>query len=222
MQGITTMEYVIVANGEFLVDELLQVILVGKHIIALDNAYTRLLALGIKPNLFIGDADSISPSQLGQLQADSTDQVIIDTNQQLTDLQKAIIYCDSHSATSIEIVCALGNRLDHSLFNIRLLRQYHRSDRPLQLHDHHQTVTFIRNDCITISGNPGDPCGLFAFPHATFTSAGLTYDGDAYPLEFAVSDSVANYLTSTQATIDVQGDALLIAPGYYPQQHQGA
>ncbi len=213
------MQYVIVANGDFLSTNLLQAITAGKHIVALDNAATRLLSLDMIPHTIIGDGDSLSPSALQQFNADDAYTLIIDPDQHTTDLQKALTYCDQQHATIIEIVCALGDRLDHSLFNLRLLRQYYRSERRILLHTQRQTIMFIKDEKIDIMGNIGNPCGLFAFPKATFTSNGLAYDGNAYALEFALTDSVANYLTKPQAAIDIRGEALLIAPGYYRQQH---
>ncbi|MCD6055454.1 MAG: hypothetical protein K0R12_416 [Gammaproteobacteria bacterium] len=212
------MHYVIVGDGSFLHPELLADITAHKQIVALDHAAITLIQSGLRPHVVIGDCDSLTSSELAFLQSQEDIAVMIDPHQDTTDLQKGIHYCDAHQAHAIEIVCAIGDRLDHSLFNIRLLRRYYRETRPLLLHHQKQTLSYVKDARIELQGEKGDACGIFAFPKASFTSTGLAYDGKAYPLAFAETDSVANYFTENIVSIEIKGEALIIAPGYYQKQ----
>ena len=53
-------DYAIIANGNFLVEEILVEAVKGKIIIALDGAADKLARLGLNPHLILGDFDSIS------------------------------------------------------------------------------------------------------------------------------------------------------------------
>ncbi|MDF1756971.1 MAG: thiamine pyrophosphokinase [Legionellaceae bacterium] len=54
------MKYIIVANGPFLVKSIIAEVARGALIIALDGAANKLARLGFKPNIILGDFDSIN------------------------------------------------------------------------------------------------------------------------------------------------------------------
>src|SRR5689334_14042058 len=121
--------YAIIANGNFLTKEILLEAVKDRTIIALDGAADKLAALGLNPQLILGDFDSISPQAasywglkktFSELSADTEPYrgnqgvlIVPALNQNLTDLDKALHYCDQQNAKSIIILCATGARLDH-------------------------------------------------------------------------------------------------------------
>ncbi len=220
-------QFVIVANGEFLRSEVLRSILAGKHVLALDGAIDRLMQLGIVPHTLLGDFDSIVSHARWGLESDFADidhdsesyigkygiHIVPAKDQSRTDLQKGIDYCDSQQAKCIDIICATsGDRMDHVLCNLRTLKSRYQSSRPLLIHTNTETIQFVCDDSCDIVGEVGDKCGIFAFPEASFSSSGLRWNGDNTPLKFAFSDSACNELTSRNARIAIQGEALLISP----------
>lgn len=222
------------ANGPFLPKEIILEAATDKHIIALDGAADCLAALGIMPEVILGDLESIQNGDDWGITQTFDDipedakpylgrhgiEIFPDKNQNLTDLQKAIYFCDRRQARSIHIVCATGARIDHTLYNIRMLRAAYKAERPIFLHTEMQTLQYVKNGHCTIRGKIGDHCGIMAFPSARFTSQGLQYNGTYFPLTFAFSESVCNRLSAESAEIEIEGEALLIMPGIFPTQHK--
>jgi hypothetical protein len=139
-------------------------------------------------------------------------------NQNQTDLQKAIDYCDSQNATQIDVVCIYGERLDHQMGAVRVLSRKYKSTRPIYLHNACQTVEFVRDTRVDVLGDIGDACGILALTSCTFrcTNDGLMWSSDKgkpYQLRYAVFDSIANYLVKKIARLVVDGDALIVHPG---------
>jgi thiamine pyrophosphokinase len=201
-------QYLIVADGDFQVKEIILEAATDCQIVALDGAANKLIALDITPHLIIGDMDSIN------LSAPSIQKIILHHHdeQDTTDLVKAIRHCDKHGAKQISIVCATGGRLDHHEATMRALRSEYKQNRTITIHTEQQSIRYAHNETVTIAGESGDKCGVFAYPKAKCTSHGLKFEMTNFELDFAYSESVSNELISPTATINMQGDALIIMP----------
>jgi len=237
------MKYLIVANGPFLHKEIIKEIADGKTIIALDGASSRLATLGIKPDIILGDFDSIKEQDANQklwgIQNTKSEmqqedhiydgkyetKIIPAKNQDLTDLQKAINYCDQNNATSIDIVCATGgSRMDHHESNVRTLKKYYDPKRTIFIYTESQFLEFVRDNTISIRGIKGDYCGILTAPNCKFiaTNDGLAWSkdekGSPFELQYGVFESTSNELAKEEAIVTVEGEALVIHPGTYPSQ----
>jgi thiamine pyrophosphokinase len=220
--------FIIVANGNFLVKEIITEAIQDKIIIALDAASDKLARMGIMPDIILGDFDNEDKTHAHRWGIHTTFQDLRDEdqpyqgnhgvtlvpgkNQNLTDLTKAIHYCDANGAESITLICALGGRMDHHEAALRSLRTEYKKNRPILLHTEQQTLRFAKNEAVQLSGEIGDKCGIFAFPSGSFSSQGLVYEVENYPLQFGFSESVGNSLKATHAAVTITGEALLIMP----------
>lgn len=218
--------YLIIANASSLNKNHLEHAKEGRLTIALDGAADKMKSFGIIPDIILGDFDSIQDHDYWGIKQTFTNidvqskpyrgrhnvLIVPAKNQDLTDLEKAIIYCDQDQVTSILIINATDERMDHTLYNTRLLRKYHKDDRPLMIRTPTATLEYIKDGITEITGFPGDTCAIMAFPYGYFTSRGLTYDVTNYPLEFGRSESVCNSLKEKTATIEITGEALVIHP----------
>lgn len=226
----------IVANGPFLTTTLIQAYAANSIIIALDGAAQRLIAIDIKPDIILGDFDSITePSHHVSVDIDIPAlrnpkhykekygiSVVYQPCQDFTDLQKAILYCDAKPQwinTAIHIICALdGLRLDHHEMAVRTLKWAFKLTRAIYLHSHTQTIEFVKDNTITISGFINDKCAIFAAPKCRFYSPnqGLAWsrraDDMPFELAYGITESTSNYLIKTKADICIQGQALVIYP----------
>ena len=110
----------IIANGEMCSIPLLTQLLEWcPKVVALDGAYTRLQQLQIKPDVVIGDFDSLT-----DIPSDPDVTFIKIEDQQTTDLEKAIDYLTRSGNSYVNIVWATGKRLDHTLNNLHTLFAY--------------------------------------------------------------------------------------------------
>ena len=110
---------IIFANGELPnVEKARALVNADDYIICADGGAHHALALGLQPNVIIGDLDSITNAEL-QMATARIIQFSRDKNE--TDLELALYYALEQKPTSMRIIAALGNRLDQTLGNISLL-----------------------------------------------------------------------------------------------------
>lgn len=201
-------DYLIIANGPFLAKETILKNAENKITIALDGAANKLIQLDIQPDIVLGDFDSIDSRLLNH----PTIQFISLPDQNYTDLQKGIRYCDANGAKSITILCASGGRMDHHENALRCLRTEYKKERLMLLHTEQQTLRFVKDEELFIEGNIGDKCGILAYPAGRFSSRGLEFDVTDFELVFGFADSTSNVLKETRAWISVTGEALIVMP----------
>lgn len=114
-------EAVIVANGEFPSASVMhRWIDRAPLVVCLDGAANRLLQLGYRPHLIIGDGDSIQP-ELAQRYG--LEFIRVD-EQETNDLSKAVRYLHRRGCRQLMMLGITGRRDDHTLGNISLLVYY--------------------------------------------------------------------------------------------------
>ncbi|MCC6683557.1 MAG: thiamine diphosphokinase [Bacteroidia bacterium] len=114
----------IIANGESCSVELLgQLLEWSPLVIVLDGAVYRVLELGIKIDVLLGDFDRIH--NFGELlQHQQPIEVIHTPDQFKTDLEKAIDFVIARGGKAANIVWATGRRADHTITNLTNLVRY--------------------------------------------------------------------------------------------------
>lgn len=202
-------DWLLIADGEPLAAERLQPLLAQRKIMVLDGAYSYARQLNLPIDILLGDLDTISPTALAQAR-DSNISIIHTPDQDYTDSEKGIHHLDQLQATSITICCATGQRLQHTLHNLRLLKKYYSSTRPLRMITDKEEIQHIENSTIRIQGNMGDSIAVLGFPNATVTSRGLKYEMQQCELAFEKYASVSNALLAASAEVEVAGGALVI------------
>lgn len=207
---MTSQHWLIIANGEPLKKADTKTLAKGKRVIALDGAFNTCIEYGIVPDICIGDFDSIDETKIDKAKEHHTTEFIHITSQDSTDLEKGLNYAYKHGAQHVTICHATGWRLDHSLYNLRLLKRFHGTFKSLMMITKLEKIFFIKDQSIQLSGAIDDAVALLSFPKAVVTSSGLTYDMNQYELKHGISESTSNSLAQQQASIRVEGEALLL------------
>ncbi len=124
----------IIANGESCSTELLgQLLEWSPFVVVLDGAITRVLELGIKIDVLLGDFDSKNHA-VEQIQQQQKIEVVHTPDQNKTDLQKGIEFLIARGFDAVNIIWATGRRADHNLSNITDIVRY-KSQLSIVLHD---------------------------------------------------------------------------------------
>lgn len=114
----------IIANGESCSSELLgQLLEWSPFVVVLDGAIERVLELGIKVDVLLGDFDS-NHFSLEQIQAQQKIEIVHTPDQNKTDLQKGIEFLIERKFDAVNIIWATGRRADHNLSNITDIVRY--------------------------------------------------------------------------------------------------
>jgi thiamine pyrophosphokinase len=114
----------IIANGASCSAELLNQLLEwSPFIIVLDNAIERVLELGIKIDVILGDFDNhFDPNYYTSKQFPL--EIVHTPNQDKTDLEKAFDYLIEKGHSSVNVVWATGKRTDHTISNLTNIVRY--------------------------------------------------------------------------------------------------
>jgi thiamine pyrophosphokinase len=134
----------IIANGASCSEELLgQLLEWSPFIIVLDSAMDRVLELGIKVDVLLGDFDrGFDPEYYKDKQFPL--EIIHRPDQDKTDLEKAFDYLIERKIPMVNVVWATGKRADHTITNITNIVRY-RNQLKIVIIDDHSKVYLLPN-----------------------------------------------------------------------------
>ena len=126
----------IIANGEACSQELLgQLLEWSPLIIVLDSAIERVLELGIKVDVLLGDFDrGFDVNYYKEKQYPL--EIVYAPNQDKTDLEKAFDYLMEKGHKAVNVIWATGKRADHTITNLTNIVAYRNLLKIVILDDH--------------------------------------------------------------------------------------
>lgn len=114
----------IIANGESCSAELLgQLLEWSPIVIVLDSAITRVLELGIKVDVLLGDFDRNFNAEKYK-DSQYPIEIVYTPNQNKTDLEKAFDYLIERKIPAVNVVWATGRRADLTITNVTNIVRY--------------------------------------------------------------------------------------------------
>jgi thiamine pyrophosphokinase len=182
-----------------------------RQIICCDGGARHLLNMGIKPDIIIGDMDSIDSAQLKIFYKQKIKILKYPANKDFTDTELALDYALSSEPLKILICCALGGRIDHTLANIFLLLKAQEKGIETFLIDEY-CEAFVINKETAFANEKDKTVSLLALtPKVT----GITLSGFAYPLEkgtlkMGESRGISNVINKNRAGIKIERGKLLV------------
>lgn len=134
----------IIANGASCSEELIgQLLEWSPLVITLDSAIERVLNLGIKVDVLLGDFDrDFNPEYY--LQKQYPIEIVHTPNQDKTDLEKAFDYLIKKGHKAVNVIWATGKRADHTITNITNIVAY-RNQLKIVILDDHSKVFLLQN-----------------------------------------------------------------------------
>ena len=126
----------IIANGASCSEELIgQLLEWSPLVIVLDSAMDRVLELGIKIDVLLGDFDCDFNPEI-YLEKQYPLEIVHTPNQDKTDLDKAFDYLIAKGHKAVNVVWATGKRADHTITNITNIVAYREQLKIVVLDDH--------------------------------------------------------------------------------------
>ncbi len=180
-------------------------------IICCDGGVRHLQQTGIKPDVIIGDMDSIDSDQLESYSRQDVKIIKYPASKDFTDTELALDYAINLKPAVIYIWAALGGRLDHTLSNLFLLEKTKALPIKAYLIDEYCEVFLLSSD-VTINESAGQTVSLIALSPQV---EGITLRGFLYPLDDATlrigeSLAVSNIINGDEAKISVRSGSLLL------------
>ncbi len=197
----------IVANGSKPSESLLhQYASQSDVLIAADGGATVCLQAGLRPDVIIGDMDSFKAQpEHGELN------LIVDTDQETNDLEKALKHANSLGSRQVTILGATGVRLDQTLKNISVMLQFFAHFEELIFRDELCWMRILPRD-FKFDVSPGTVISLFPVSGLVegITTSGLKYPLKYESLENGVRDGSSNEAVSNQVSIKHGSGSLLL------------
>jgi len=197
----------IICNGEMPSKKIIAPLLKNKpYIVCADGGANKARAFGITPQVIIGDLDSITQQTRKYF---SSVPIIHLTDQNSTDLEKALDYLLTHKFSSATVIGATGDRPDHTMANFSILLKYHKKISLLFL-DERCTVEVIQRR-VTFPAVIGQQISLVPMGRCT----GIVTHGLKYPLHYetlapGVREGSSNEATSTRVSVSLKNGPLLL------------
>lgn len=176
------------------------------YIIAADSGYSILKALGIKPNLVLGDFDSYT-SELPK------DCEIIKAvpEKDDTDTMLAVKIALSRGYKDIVIAASIGGRLDHTFANIQTLAYILENGGYGYLLGENDIVHLLNVGEYTFEKINGMYFSIFSYSEkATVTTCGTKYNLSEYCLTNKFPLGVSNEIISDKCCINVKNGQILV------------
>jgi thiamine pyrophosphokinase len=203
---------IILANGELPDPTKARAILRrDDFILCADGGTHHALALGLKPNLIIGDMDSTESELLKKFQADGIEIELYPRDKNDTDLELAIQKAIELDPIEIIIVAGFGGRMDQTLANIALLSSPYLVTRNVRLDDGVEEIFFV-TDQAQVHGRSGDVVSLIPWGNPVH---GVETQYLQWPLRSETlypdkTRGISNEMISAAASIKIKSGLLLV------------
>ena len=180
----------IIANGESCSMDLLEQLLEwSPTVIVLDGALDRVMSLGIKVDVWLGDFDHAQQPR-ADLEAYPLKKVVA-PDQNKTDLEKAFEYLLAEGYPAVNVVWATGLRMDHTLNNFHSLVRYGREIKIVFFDDF--STTYLLPAHFEKWYPAGTPLSLIPYGQANgVKSEGLAYELNHPVLKLGMQTSSSN------------------------------
>jgi thiamine pyrophosphokinase len=203
---------IIFANGEIPNLENARRIMHSKDcIICADGGTRHALALGLMPNLVIGDMDSLEKDQWQKIEKAGVPIELFPRDKNETDLELALNRAIEFEPKEIIIIGALGGRLDQTFSNTALLSDARFSAVDVHLDDGLEEIFFCR-DQAEVQGKGGDIVSLIPWGNSVL---GVQTQGLKWPLHNETlypekTRGISNEMTGEVASIKIASGLLLV------------
>lgn len=203
---------IIFANGEIPdLERARKLLQPDDFILCADGGTRHALALSRRPDLVVGDMDSLEKGQWQELEKDGVRIQLYPHDKSETDLELAITHAVEMAPEEILIVGALGGRLDQTIGNLGLLADDRLAGFNPRIDDGVEALSFCR-DHVVMEGSAGDIVSLIPWHRPV---DGIHTDGLKWPLKDEVlypgrTRGISNEMTGASAGVRIRSGLLLV------------
>ena len=206
------MRIIIFANGNLPnLEKAHSLIRPDDFILCADGGTRHALALGLTPNVVIGDLDSVTEEERRKMKEMGVEVMEFSMDKNETDLELTINHALTLEPEQILILAALGGRMDQTLANISLLSDLRLSTFDVRLTDGVEEIFFCR-DQAKVEGRSGDIVSLIPWRGEV---TGVFTENLKWHLHYETlypekTRGISNEMTSDTATVSITSGLLLI------------
>ncbi len=175
-------------------------------IIAADGGAKYLQKAGLKPDILIGDFDSLD------VNIDSGEVIRLNPIKDITDMDAAVKIGIERGYTEFHLYGACGGRIEHTLANIQLVASLSQKNIKAYVHDSATVITALTDDSVYFNSSYKGYISVFSH---TDKCTGVYLKGLKYPLENATLTNsfplgVSNEFVGEDSEIKVENGTLIL------------
>ncbi|MWV42286.1 thiamine diphosphokinase [Paenibacillus sp. HJL G12] len=203
---------VVIFSGGELHPQYIKEIQSGDFIIGADRGALFLVSHHVKPDLAVGDFDSISSEELKLVRSMSEKIVECDPiDKNLTDTELAFEMAIREQPEFILLVGGTGSRMDHTLANVQMLNRALQHHIACAIMDQNNYITLTGSKIVVLDRGYKYVSLLPMTPEVT----GITLEGFQYPLtdatlKFGESLGISNLLLDASGSVSISSGLLLV------------
>jgi thiamine pyrophosphokinase len=184
-------------------------------VIAADGGARHAAPLGLPLHQVVGDFDSLSATDVVELEAASVTVTRFPTNKDATDTELALLAALDAGATEITLLCTWGGRSDHAIGTLALLAHPRCGAADVVILDEQTRTQLLRSGAgLTLRGNIGRNISLTPWGgDATVSATGVRWPLDAAVLVAGSTRGISNVATATESIITAHNGAVLVSEG---------
>ncbi|MGN0675128.1 MAG: thiamine diphosphokinase [Oscillospiraceae bacterium] len=176
------------------------------YIIAADSGYSLLKSMGIKPDLLLGDFDSLKEPK-----PDYCEILTVAAEKDDTDTMLAVKTALEKGYYNITITGSIGGRLDHTIANIQALSYIYDNGGKGRLIGESDIVELLGKGSYKFQRNDDMYFSIFSYsPSAIVTTTGTKYNLKEYTLTNIFPLGVSNEITSDECTLIIEKGQILV------------
>jgi thiamine pyrophosphokinase len=183
-------------------------------VVAADGGAASLEPLGRRPDLLVGDLDSIDPALAARLAAEGVTVERHPADKDASDTELAIERAREHGATEVVLLGAVGGtRLDHELANLLLLVDPALAGCSVRIVRGSTTVRAMHGgERLSLDGQRGDVVSLLPIGGAAsgVTTEGLRWELSGASLGMGRSRGLSNEVVALPASVRLEHGTLLV------------
>jgi len=182
----------------------------ASRVIAADRGARYCLDAGLRPDLVVGDMDSLTAETLAELDRSGVACRVYSPHKDQTDTEIALGFALGDNPDRIEILGALGRRFDHALANVHLLYRSMQGGVPAFIVADTELVFLVTEEATLVNAT-----GLtVSFLPLTASVEGVVLEGFQYPLEDASMEigrpvGVSNVVRHARARVRLASGVLV-------------
>ncbi len=166
----------------------------ANSIICLDGAADKLIRIGLRPDIILGDLDSLAKDQVEY----PCELVLLD-DQSKNDLEKCLSWCCAIGITELSLIGFTGGRDDHTMSNLWVILSYAHKIK-LVIYTDYSTIYCVKNKS-SFKTLPGQIVSIIApDKDIKITTTGLEYQINNSNL-ISPSNGISNVANNKTCTI---------------------
>ncbi len=190
-------------------------------VLAADGGANTLARIGVRPDVVIGDLDSIDAGTRSWI---GEERMVHRPDQGTTDFEKALVFAfEDSNLDRLIVLGALGGRLDHAIGNLGILAREAHGPGLIFLSDKEQVLATALE--VNLDATSGETWSFWTFdPGVRVTLEGVRWPVENAPLTAGDHPSISNEATSTSIHLTPTGGSVIacrLLPGI-SKTHEGS